>query len=85
MRECQPISPQHVRRDQSCRPLLITADYSPAFFKHFLIPNKKIKIIKFNIMTEHKAAFFFQPSGKSQPRKAARHSRNASGTRKKTL
>ncbi|PNC56068.1 hypothetical protein CXU09_08310 [Akkermansia muciniphila] len=57
----------------------------PSFFKSLLVSNKKIKIIKFKMMTEHIAAFFFQTSGRLKAWRASRHSRGASGARKKIL
>lgn len=74
---------------------LIIADYFPAFSAEekynclFQIlscfKQKKIKIIKFKMMTEHIAAFFFQTSGRLKAWGASRHSRGVSGARKKIL
>ena len=50
-----------------------------------MFQTKKIKIIKFKMMTEHIAAFFFQTSGRLKAWRASRHSRGASGPRKKIL
>ncbi|MDR3919890.1 hypothetical protein, partial [Akkermansia sp.] len=57
----------------------------PPFSNPCLFQTKKIKIIKFKMMTEHIAAFFFQTSGRLKAWRASRHSRGASGARKKIL
>jgi hypothetical protein len=59
--------------------------YIPLFQTLACFKQKKIKIIKFKMMTEHIAAFFFQTSGRLKAWRASRHSRGASGPRKKIL
>ena len=89
-------TPRHfTRRYCFCQYLFIIDDYFPdfsmwweiypPFSNPFLFQTKKIKIIKFKMMTEHIAAFFFQTSGRLKAWRASRHSRGASGPRKKIL
>lgn len=78
-------TPRHfTRRYCFCQYLFIIDDYFPDFpCEGKYIPlfqtlacfkQKKIKIIKFKMMTEHIAAFFFQTSGRLKAWRASRHS-----------